>query len=126
MFFSFLIGFSSLLLWSFSVLRFYYTALAVWQVPSIFKMKPSSIPLFFYVFMPSFPKAAIKRHFFQCWGSVTFWCGSGSADPCLLLKDPDPDPSPDPTSFFSDFKDAKFLYIFIYFSYNLPAGTIKK
>jgi hypothetical protein len=21
---------------------------------------------------------------------MTFWCGSGSADPCLLLMDPDP------------------------------------
>jgi hypothetical protein len=26
----------------------------------------------------------------QCCGSMTFWCGSGSADPCLLLMDPDP------------------------------------
>ncbi len=26
----------------------------------------------------------------QCFGSMTFWCGSGSADPCLLLMDPDP------------------------------------
>ena len=25
-----------------------------------------------------------------CSGSMTFWCGSGSADPCLLLMDPDP------------------------------------
>ncbi len=24
-------------------------------------------------------------------GSMTFWCGSGSADPCLRLMDPDPD-----------------------------------
>jgi hypothetical protein len=22
--------------------------------------------------------------------NMTFWCGSGSADPCLLLMDPDP------------------------------------
>ncbi len=29
----------------------------------------------------------------QCRGSMTFWCGSGSADPCLWLMDPDPDPS---------------------------------
>ncbi len=28
--------------------------------------------------------------FQQCCGSVTFWYGSGSADPCLLLLDPDP------------------------------------
>ncbi len=27
----------------------------------------------------------------QCSGSMTFWCGSGSADPCLWLMDPDPD-----------------------------------
>jgi hypothetical protein len=27
----------------------------------------------------------------QCWGSVTFWCGSGSPDPYLWLMDPDPD-----------------------------------
>ncbi len=54
----------------------------------------------------------------QCWGSVTFWCGSGSADPHLWLKDPDP------TSFFSDFKDAKQIIFFLFFSYNLPAGTL--
>ncbi len=29
----------------------------------------------------------------QCCGSMTFWCGSGSADPCLWLMDPDPDPA---------------------------------
>ncbi len=28
--------------------------------------------------------------FFQCCGSRTFWGGSGSADPCLWLMDPDP------------------------------------
>ncbi len=28
----------------------------------------------------------------QCCGSMTFWGGSGSADPCLWLMDPDPDP----------------------------------
>ncbi len=35
---------------------------------------------------------------FQCCGSMTFWCGSGSADPCLRLMDPDPDSDPDPGS----------------------------
>ncbi len=29
---------------------------------------------------------------FQCCGSMTFWGGSGSADPCLWLVDPDSDP----------------------------------
>ncbi len=28
----------------------------------------------------------------QCWGSLTFWCRSGSADPFLWLMDPDPTP----------------------------------
>ncbi len=26
----------------------------------------------------------------QCCGSMTFWCVSGSADPCLWIMDPDP------------------------------------
>jgi hypothetical protein len=30
----------------------------------------------------------------QCWGSMTFWCGYGSADPYLLLMDPDLDLTP--------------------------------
>ncbi len=49
----------------------------------------------------------------QCWGSVTFWCGSGSPDPYLWLMDPDP--TPDPNPFFIDFKDAKkkFPYFFL-------------
>jgi len=36
----------------------------------------------------------------------------------------DPDPTPDPTPFFIDLKDAKkYLFFFIFFSYNLPTGT---
>jgi hypothetical protein len=40
--------------------------------------------------------------------------------------DPDlaPDPAPDPTPFFSDFKDAKKLFLFIFCSYNFPTGTL--
>jgi hypothetical protein len=34
-----------------------------------------------------------------------------------------PDPTPDPTPFFSDIKDGKKLF-FIFFSYNLRAGTL--
>jgi hypothetical protein len=34
------------------------------------------------------------------------------------------DPVPDPTPFFSNFVDAKKKKNFIFFSYNLPAGTI--
>ncbi len=43
------------------------------------------------------------------------------ADPYLGLTDPDL--TPDPTPFFSDFKDAKKMCFFIFFSYTLPAGT---
>jgi hypothetical protein len=40
----------------------------------------------------------------QCCGSMTFWCGSGSVDPCLWLMYPDPDsnPEPDPAIFNID------------------------
>jgi hypothetical protein len=38
-------------------------------------------------------------------------------------SDPDPDPTPNPTPFFSDFKDAKKIF-FIFFAFNLPAGTL--
>ncbi len=31
------------------------------------------------------------EHMEQCSGSITFWSGSGSADPCLWLMVPDPD-----------------------------------
>jgi hypothetical protein len=30
----------------------------------------------------------------QCCRSMTFWGGSGSADPCLVLMDPDANPDP--------------------------------
>ncbi len=55
----------------------------------------------------------------QCWGSVTFWCGSGSGspDPNLRLMDPDPDPTPDPTPFFIDVKDAKKISYFFLIAY---------
>ncbi len=50
----------------------------------------------------------------QCWGSVTFWCGSGSA-PLTT----DPDPTPDLNPFFSDFKDTK-QFFFLFFLINYP------
>jgi hypothetical protein len=34
----------------------------------------------------------------QCCGSMTFWGGSGSSNPCLWLMDPDPISHPDPGS----------------------------
>ncbi len=42
----------------------------------------------------------------QCSGSMTFRCGSGSADPCLWLIDPDPDADPNPVLFVIDLQDA--------------------
>ncbi len=37
--------------------------------------------------------ADVTVSFVQCCGSVTFWYGSGSADPCLWPMDPDPEPA---------------------------------
>ncbi len=58
-----------------------------------------------------------RLYAYQCWGSVTFWCGSD-----FWLMDPDPTP------FFSDFKDAKkfifFKFFSIIFSFYLPALKI--
>ncbi len=49
---------------------------------------------------------ALPRHIvigsYQCWGSVTLWCGSGPMDP-------------DPTPFFSYFKDVKKIVFHIFF-----------
>jgi hypothetical protein len=44
----------------------------------------------------------------QCCGSMTFWggSGSGSADPCLWIMDPDSDP--DPAIFVIDLQDPIF------------------
>ncbi len=58
--------------------------------------------------------------FLQWWGSVTFWCGSGSADSYFWLMNPDLDPTPYPTPFFSDFKDAKKNFVFIFFLITYP------
>jgi hypothetical protein len=49
----------------------------------------------------------------QCCGSMTFLGGSGSADPCLWLMDPDPDSDPDPSIFVIDLQDASKKQIFI-------------
>jgi hypothetical protein len=36
----------------------------------------------------------------------------------------DPYQNPDPTPFFSDFVRMQNIFFFIFFSYNLPAGTL--
>jgi hypothetical protein len=41
----------------------------------------------------------------QCWGSRTFWYGSGSADPWIWRTDPDP--APDTAIFVSDLQNGK-------------------
>jgi hypothetical protein len=46
--------------------------------------------------------------FQQCCGSVTFWYGTGSADPCRqnrIRGSLPPDPDTDPTLFASGFQD---------------------
>ncbi len=52
--------------------------------------------------MPCQSYLRILKHVWQCCGSMTFWggSGSGSADPCLRLMDPDP------AIFVSDLQDA--------------------
>ncbi len=69
----------------------------------------------------------------QCCGSMTFRCGSGSADPCFWLMDPwhlgvdpysdsdpdadlDPDADPDPSIFIIDLQDANKKLILKSFS----------
>ncbi len=59
--------------------------------------------------------------FIQCWGSVTFWSGSGTPDLYLWLMDSDPapdsDPTQDPTTFFNDIIDVKKKFIFFLVTY---------
>jgi hypothetical protein len=40
--------------------------------------------------LTAFKKSLKTLSIFQCSGSMTFLCGSGSEDPCLSLMDPDP------------------------------------
>ncbi len=50
----------------------------------------------------------------QSCGSMTFWggTGSGSADPCLWLMDPDSDVDPDPAIFVIDLQSANKKLMF--------------
>jgi hypothetical protein len=63
----------------------------------------------------------------QCSGSMKFWCGcgSGSADPCLWLIDPDPDSDPDSAIFVTDLQDAnkKLIFTKSFCAYNFFEGT---
>jgi hypothetical protein len=50
-----------------------------------------------------------RKYLWQCWGSVTFWCGSGSKSGPLTNRSGS-------DSFLHKFKDAKIFFIF----FNLP------
>jgi hypothetical protein len=77
----------------------------------------SNLIVFLYLILTR-PKLTVRsgwvpyvfNRFLQCCGFMTFWCGSGSADPCLQLKDPDADP--DPVIFIIDLQDTKIKQIF--------------
>jgi hypothetical protein len=95
------------------------------------KSKPHQKPLAIKRKHPAFQKKLISSHLFgdnfwppgsrsgysQCCGSVTFWYGSGFADPCLWPMDPDPD------IFVLDLLIAFWRYIYIIF---LRQNVIKK
>ncbi len=49
----------------------------------------------------------------ECCRSVTFWFGSGSADPCLWQMDP----APDPAIFVIDLQDANKKLFFLLFTF---------
>jgi hypothetical protein len=76
----------------------------------------SSKSMFYHTLIPTKPQCG---RFYEClsqwWGSVTSWCGSGSADSYLWLTDQNP--TPDLTPFFSSSKDAKknsYIFFIIY------------
>ena len=52
----------------------------------------------------------------QCCGSILFWSGSGSADPCHEIVDPDLDPTPTPDPNFN--RRNFFSYFFFNQNYN--------
>ncbi len=60
----------------------------------------------------------------QCCGSMTFWCGSGSAESCLWLMNPDPDPLSG-SCYFIDLQDAskKLIFQHNFFCLLLFEGT---
>ncbi len=60
-----------------------------------------------------------RARYRQCWGSVTFWCGSGPPDPYLSLMDPDPvsDPNPTPDPTLRMFKKLFFSPYFFLITY---------
>ncbi len=65
--------------WRYSQSCWYFRP-ALWTIAPITFSLVSSPPLF----------CVNKYTVYQCSGSMTFWGGSGSSDPCFWLMDPDP------------------------------------
>ncbi len=73
---------------------------------------------------PAWDRGKAREHWRRnhCSGSMTFWCGSGSADPCLWLMDPDPNPA----ILIVDLQDAKKKLIKkSFFCLLLFGGTVQ-
>ncbi len=81
----------------------HFKARWVSPVTGWFSLIPS--PKFFHPGSEFFPSR-------QCCGSMTFWGGSGSADPCLLLMDRIRILDPDSAIFVIDLRDASKKLIF--------------
>ncbi len=70
------------------------------QRPNTLKTKKLITNLiFFFRYLLRASKSFKKSSSKLCCGSVTFWYGSGSADPNLWLTDPDPAPDPASVTF---------------------------
>jgi hypothetical protein len=59
---------------------------------------------------------------------MTFWCGSGSGDPCLGLMDPGPDSDPDPAIFVTDLqvptKNNFLTLLFLLVTFSMIQGFL--
>ncbi len=110
----------------------YWFTLPVFRI--LICMNPHKFAVFFLCIATDTKRNRCNRYkncFAQCSGSITFWCGSRSADPCLWLMNPDPDPDPGSGScyfrhrpsrcqqktkfFFPAYYFLKIRYIYIFF-----------
>ncbi len=66
---------------------FHYQEMAR-NLASLSGMRESFVSASRVLASPSFTEVSLPS--IQFCGTLTFWCGSGSADPCLWLMDPDP------------------------------------
>ncbi len=65
---------------------------------------------------PSLQRSSKQKKKKYCYGSMQFWCGSGSADLYFCLMDPDPDADPNPAIFVSDLQgvNKKFFCLLLF------------